>query len=185
MGVHIICALLVLSLLEEFAAPNFIRAALKVAVLVPFLMMYVKDTAMHRWLVLNVFCLVIPLIAIVNLIAYQNILIDNVAGATQLCWLSKKWTHFFGSERDKVEADPCDTNDNEENADECAAEADQCPVLPGGMLKVLFVITPIIVVMNIHFAFVLYTHWKNSRLPESDGGCKDEDGPEEDDFTND
>ena len=70
MGVHIIASGLLLGLLEEFVAINFIRVMLKIAILVPFVMMYVKDNAFHRQLCLYLFCLCMPLIAIVNLIAY-------------------------------------------------------------------------------------------------------------------
>jgi len=42
-----------------------------------------------------------------------------------------------------------------------------------------------IVMLNIHFAFVLYTHWKNARLPENQGGCADDEGPQPDDFSQD
>ena len=50
-------------------------------------------------------------------------------------------------------------------------------MVPGGALKVLFIITPVVILVNIHFGFVLYTHWKNSSLPEDQGGCGDADGP--------
>ena len=86
--------------------------------------------------------------------------------AEEICWFSKKWTATFGGTKDQNEAqEECDEADEEDQAD-CEANLDQCPVLPGGVMKVMFVITPIIVVLNIHFAFVLYTHWKNSVLPE-------------------
>ena len=50
-------------------------------------------------------------------------------------------------------------------------------------MKVLFVITPIVVIFNVHFAFVLFTHYKNSSLPENQGGCKDPIGaPDYNDF---
>lgn len=87
----------------------------------------------------------------------------------------------MGSERERMDADPCDTQEEE---DDCQANQDQCPVLPGGALKVLLFITPIIVLVNIHFAFVLYTHYKNSGLPESQGGCNDR-KVEEDNFDDD
>lgn len=66
--------------------------------------------------------------------------------------------------------------------DDCEADRDQCPILPGGIAKALFVITPIVVFLNIHFAFVLFTHWRNARLPENQGGCADPDGPEHIEF---
>ena len=51
---------------------------------------------------------------------------------------------------------------------------DQCPVLPGGAMKILFVIAPLVVVINLHFAMVLYTHWKRAPLGKSQGGTYDE-----------
>ena len=160
-GVHIIAVGLFLSLAEEYFSPNFVRGILKIAILVPLVLMYVKDSALHRWLLLTMFCLCQPLIAIFNMLAYQNILIDNVMFAKAFCWLSQEWTHFMGSASEREEADPCDNGDEE---DDCEADKDQCPVLPGGVLKVLFVITPLVVILNVHFAFVLYTHYKNSQL---------------------
>ena len=58
---------------------------------------------------------------------------------------------------------PEDEDDDEEEMD-CEAEEAQCPVLPGGIVKVLFILTPVLLIVNIHYAFVLYTHWKNARL---------------------
>ena len=52
------------------------------------------------------------------------------------------------------DANPCDSQEEE---DDCPANQDQCP---GRLIKVLLFITPIIVLVNIHFAFVLYTHDK-------------------------
>ena len=178
-GVHIIAVGLIMSLAEEYFSPSFARGILKAAIVVPLVLMYIKDNSLHRWLLLCMFCLCQPLIAIWNLLAYQNILIDNVIFAKGLCWLSQEWTHFFGSDKEREEADPCDNGDEE---DDCEADKDQCPVLPGGVLKVLFVITPLVVILNCHFAFVLYTHYKNSRLPEEKGGCEDRYGPDPDDF---
>ena len=155
-----------LGLLEEYAAMNFIRCMLKIAMLVPFILVNWKDCAFHRLLCLYVFCLCVPAIFIVNFVAYQNVLMDNVMFAEEICWISRKWTATFGGTKaQNKELEECDEADEEDQAD-CEAQLDQCPVLPGGMLKALFVITPLIVVCNIHFAFVLYTHWKNSVLPE-------------------
>ena len=64
----------------------------------------------------------------------------------------------------------------------CELPDDPCPLAPGGALKVLLFITPAIVILNIHFAFVLYTHWKNSSLPKEQGGCNSNDGPAPDEF---
>ena len=53
------------------------------------------------------------------------------------------------------------------------------------MLKVFLVVTPLVIILNIHFAFVLYTHWKNSRLLVSQGGAQygdDLDEDEDDDY---
>ena len=55
----------------------------------------------------------------------------------------------------------CNEADEEDQA-ECEANLDQCPVLPGGAAKTLFVITPLIIVINLHFAFVLYAHTQNA-----------------------
>ena len=180
-GVLIISIGLLISLLEEYFSPNMVRGILKIAMLVPVVLMYLKDNSFHRWLYLQLFCLCQPLIAIVNLFQYQNILIDSILFAKGLCWLSQEWTHFMGSDKERAEADPCD-NADDENDDECEADKDQCPVLPGGALKVLFVITPLIVIINLHFAFVLYAHYKNSRASVEDGGANDRYGPDPDDL---
>ena len=178
-GVFIISIGLVISLLEEYFSPNFARGILKIAMLVPMVLMYIKDNSFHRWLYLQLFCLCQPLIAIVNILAYQNILIDQAMFAKGLCWLSQEWTHYMGSDKEREEADPCDNGDDD---DECEADKDQCPILPGGVLKVLFVITPLVVLLNLHFAFVLYAHYKNSRTPVDQGGCDDRYGPDPDDL---
>ena len=47
-------------------------------------------------------------------------------------------------------------------------------------MKVLFVITPLVVILNVHFAFVLYSNYKIARLPEEKGGCSDTFGPDPD-----
>ena len=88
-GAKIIGIGLCVGLLEEIRAPNPVRAALKLAGLIPFIMMIVHDSAWHRQLFLFGFCVTMPLIALVNLIAYQNILVDNVSFASELCWMSK------------------------------------------------------------------------------------------------
>merc|ERR1712087_273686 len=124
-GVHIISIGVIISLLEEYLAPNFVRGILKIAIIVPMVLMYIKDSSLHRWLYLNLFCLCQPLIAIVNFLAYQNILVDNVMFAKEFCFLSQQWTHFMGSAKEREEADACDTGDAE---DDCEANKDQCPV---------------------------------------------------------
>lgn len=168
-----------MSFIEEYSAPNMIRMAFKLGTVVPFVMMCIKDSAWHRQLMLYLFCMCVPAIFITNLVMYQNILADNVSFAGELCWMSKKWVATFGGSKEENEAqEECNEADEEEQAD-CEAALDQCPILPGGVLKALFVITPIVVIMNIHFGCVLYTHWKNSRLPEAQGGCDDQDGPED------
>jgi len=78
----------------------------------------------------------------------------------------------------------CNDADEDEQQD-CEANLDQCPALPGGAFKVLFVITPIILVLNVHFAFVLFTHYKNSSLQLADGGCNDASVQEYDDQVDD
>merc|ERR1719162_1933836 len=177
-GVFIISIGLLVSLLEEYFSPNMYRGALKIAMVVPIALMYLKDNSFHRWLYLQLFCLIQPLIAIINIIAYQNILIDSVLFAKGLCWLSQEWTHFMGSDKEREEAG--EAEDGDDCDDECEANKDQCPVLPGGALKVLFVITPLVVIINLHFAFVLYAHYKNSRASVEDGGANDKYGPDPD-----
>ena len=76
---------------------------------------------------------------------------------------------MFGA-KDNEQEEPCE---NGQSADDCEAEQDQCPMVPGGALKALFVISPVVVLVNIHFAFVLFTHWKNSSLPEDQGGINE------------
>ena len=162
---------LCVGLLEEVRAPNTIRCLLKVAGLIPFFMMLIQDCAWHRQLFLFSFCVTMPLIALVNLIAYQNILVDNVSFASEVCWFSKAMTGETAEERERQEA--CDAG---EEVDDCEADQDRCPMLPGGALKALVFITPIIVIVNVHFAFVLYTHYRNSHLNEEQGGCNDGEG---------
>ena len=92
--------------------------------------------------------------------------------------MSKKWTATFGGTKEENEAqEECNQAEDEEQA-ECEANLDQCPILPGGILKALFIITPIVIILNVHFAFVLYVHYVNSALPESQGGCDDPDCPD-------
>ena len=173
-GFNVITIGLILGLVEEYVAPNPARGLIKLACILPFAVTYfpAQDTADTRKVCLYTFCLAMPIIAIINLVTYQNILIDNVAFAKELCWFNKKWIKMFGSEKDQEEE--CAEND-----DDCEAAKDQCPILPGGVLKVLFIITPLVVIINVHFMFVLYAHWQNSRLPESQGGCGDERGHHE------
>ena len=181
-GVHIISIGLLLSLAEEYLAPNFLRGMCKLAIIVPMVLMYIRDSTFHRWLLLLLFCICQPLVALVNFLAYGNILVDNVMFAKEFCMMSQEWTHQMGSDKEREEADPCD---NGEEEDDCEADKDQCPVLPGGVLKVLFVITPLVVILNVHFAFVLYTHYRNSNLTEEMGGCNDRYAPEPDDLGDD
>lgn len=61
---------LCIGMLEELSAPNFIRIGLKAAVIVPFILMLYKDCAFHRQLFFYLFCLMMPAIALVNLISY-------------------------------------------------------------------------------------------------------------------
>ena len=104
MGVNIISIGLIVSLLEEYFSPNFARGMLKVAMIVPMVLMYIKDNSFHRWLYLQLFCFCQPLVAIVNLFAYQNILVDNVMFAKGLCWLSQEWIHFSQPSFDALNA---------------------------------------------------------------------------------
>ena len=89
------------------------------------------------------------------------------------------------SREDQAAEEECEEGNEDQNSadqDDCEAQKDQCPVLPGGALKVLFVITPIVVIVNVHFAFVLYTHYKNSKRGPEEGGCEDPEGPDYDVF---
>ena len=160
---------------EEYWAFNQIRVMLKVAMLVPFVMTFVVDCSFHRMLCLYLFGLCMPLIAICNLFMYGNILVSNVLFADQICWLSKKWTKEMGGDKEQNEAqEECNEADEEDQAD-CEANLDQCPVLPGGAAKVLLVITPLVLLVNLHFMYVLYTHYKRASLPKRQGGCYDDD----------
>ena len=184
-GAYIIGIGLLINLLAELSHGLAIRAILKVVALIPFLMMVFNDTAYSRQLYLFGFCVTQPLIAAVNLCYYQNILVDSVAFGDLFCWFSKKWISTMGGDKEFEESqNECNDADEDEQQD-CEANLDQCPALPGGAFKVLFVITPIVLVMNVHFAFVLFTHYKNSRLQESMGGCADENGPEYEDQVDD
>jgi len=62
-------------------------------------MMVASDCAWHRQLFLFAFSVCMPLIAVVNLVSYQNILVDNVSFASELCWLSKKWYATMGGDK--------------------------------------------------------------------------------------
>ena len=177
-GVKIIGVGLALTFIEELSHPNVIRFFLKLAVLIPFISAWVKDSAQNRRWMLYLFCLGIPAIFITNLLMYQNILADNVAFAGEVCWFSKKWVATFGGSKEENEAqEECNQADEEDQAD-CEANLDQCPILPGGVLKALFIVTPMVIILNVHFAFVLYVHYVNSALPESQGGCDDPDCPD-------
>ena len=63
---------------EEYSAFNQVRVMLKVAMIVPFVMTFVVDCSFHRMLCLYLFLLCMPLIAILNLVMYGNILVSNV-----------------------------------------------------------------------------------------------------------
>ena len=179
-GVQVIGVGIILSLIEELSAPNIVRIVLKALAIVPWIMMQCHDTAFNRQLFLWFFCLGIPGMFITNLIMYQNILADNVAYAGLVCWLSQKGAGDSDDKNKKErEESECNQKDDDERA-ECEADQDQCPVLPGGVLKVLIVITPLVILLNIHFAFVVYTHWKNSRLHRKDGGAQYGDGLDDD-----
>ena len=183
MGALLIGIGLFLNLLSEMSHGNVVRTVLKVAGLAPFIWNLFDDTAYTRQLYLFAFCLTQPLIALVNMVMYQNVLIDSVAFGDIFCWFSKKWVVTMGGDKEFEESqNECNDADEDEQQD-CEANLDQCPVLPGGALKVLFVITPLVVILNVHFAFVLFTNYKNSKLPEAQGGCADTIGaPEYEDF---
>lgn len=96
MGVRIIFIGLVLGLVQEYFHLNLVRACLKGAMVVPFVLMIVHDCALHRQLCLYLFCLCIPIIAIINIVAYQNIMVNNVAFAEEICSVSRTWFGLFG-----------------------------------------------------------------------------------------
>ena len=182
MGALIIGFGLIFSFLAEVSQPNALRAILKLAGVVPFVMVLVADSAWYRQLWLFMFCVTQPLIAVVNMIWYKNILVDSVVFGAQFCWLSKKWYATMGGNKEyENEEQECNDADDDEQND-CEANLDQCPALPGGAMKVLFVITPLVLILNVHFAVVLYVHFKNSRKTADEGGCGDADGPEYEDF---
>ena len=184
-GAYIIGIGLLLNLLSEMSHGLALRAILKVIALAPFIWMCFDDSAYTRQLFLMLFSVTQPLIAAVNLVYYQNILVDSVAFGDVFCWFSKKWISTMGGDKEFEESqNECAEADEDEQQD-CEANLDQCPALPGGAFKVLFVITPIVIVMNVHFAFVLFTHYKNSRLPVEQGGCADATGPEYEDQVDD
>ena len=83
---------------------NFVRCMLKLAMMVPFVLMFWQDCAFHRQLCLYLFCLCVPIIFIVNFVSYQNILIDNALFADQACKFSKWWTATFGGDKEHDEA---------------------------------------------------------------------------------
>ena len=94
---------LLVALVFEHSDPNYVRLMLKVASIVPFIMMLVKDVEAHRKLFFLMFCITMPLIAIVNLVCHHNIL-DNVSIIGTLCWLSKKWVAQYGGTEEDNEA---------------------------------------------------------------------------------
>ena len=171
-GVKVISFGLLLSLIEEYWHFNRVRTILKLAMFAPVVLGLIHDNGLNRWLMLNLFTLCQPLIFLWNLYKYSNVLVDNVLFAKELCWLSQQWIDWMGSDKEREEADPCV---GEEADDDCEAQADQCPALPGGVLKVIFVITPLIILINLHFMFVLYAHWRNRNLHPNQGGCGEPD----------
>ena len=161
-GFRIIFLGLLISLAEEYFAFNNVRFIIKIAVIVPFFLTLIQDIKFYRWLCMYFYCAGMPLIFLCNFFMYGNILVSNVLFADQLCWLNKKWVEEFGGTKSQNEAiEECNEADEEDQAS-CEANLDQCPVLPGGAAKTLFVITPLIIVVNLHFAFVLYTHTQNA-----------------------
>ena len=89
LGATIIGVGLILSLAAEYACPNLVRVLIKLAPVVAFVLMMLQDCASYRQLYLYTFSMAMPLIAAVNLIAYQNIIVDNVVFAEQFCGLSQ------------------------------------------------------------------------------------------------
>ena len=104
-----------------------------------------------------------PVIILFNLFYYGHMLTDNVIYGKDTCEIL---TLFFGKKSE--EENECDQDDA---APDCTEREEQCKVLPGGVFKGLLILTPVIIVTNVHFMFVLLTHYKNSGLPEADGGC--------------
>ena len=87
---------------------NVVRTILKVVGLAPFVWNQFDDTAYTRQLFLFAFTLTQPLIAAVNLVMYQNVLIDNVAFGDTLCWLSKSWITTMGGDKEfEEQANEC------------------------------------------------------------------------------
>ena len=161
-GFRIIFLGLLISLAEEYFAFNNVRFVIKLAVIAPFILTLIQDIKFYRWLCMYMYCAGMPLIFLCNFFMYGNILVSNVLFADQLCWINKKWVEEFGGTKSQNEAiEECNEADEEDQAS-CEANLDQCPVLPGGAAKTLFVITPLIIVVNLHFAFVLYTHTQNA-----------------------
>ena len=185
-GVYLLAFGQVLGLIEELLVHlNYFRVVLRSMTNAAFFLMWLYDTADTRYIYLNVFVISMPLIALNNLYQYQSTFADQATFGQEVCWLAQHYTFLFGSDKEARDAQPCrvpeDEDDDEEEA-ECEVEEQQCPILPGGIFKVLFILWPTLVLINIHYAFVLYTHWKNSRLQVKDGGCADQAGPELDMF---
>ena len=80
MGVH--CWLIV----EAFDW-NPVRAFLKIAISIAVALMQLKDSPFHRWWAFVFFSCGTPLIALVNLFYFQNMLADNIIWARDTCEL--------------------------------------------------------------------------------------------------
>ena len=105
----------ILGLLEEYAAFNLFRFCCKIAVVVPFVMMLFQDTAFNRLLALLMFCVCVPLIFVINFLAYGNILVDNVMFAEEFCGVSKWWVKTMGGSKEENEAqEECNEADEED-----------------------------------------------------------------------
>ena len=102
-GAIIIGLGLFVALIFEHSDPNYFRTILKAASIVPFIMMLVNDVEAHRKLFFLMFCITMPLIAIVNLINHHNIL-DNVSIVGTFCWLSKLYVARYGGTEEDNEA---------------------------------------------------------------------------------
>ena len=87
-GTKLISFGLLVSLIEEYFHFNKVRTILKIATVVPVVLLGIHDNGLNRWLMLNLFVICQPLIFLWNLYKYSNILVDNVMFGKELCWLS-------------------------------------------------------------------------------------------------
>merc|ERR1712032_1269969 len=77
-GAKLIFLGLCIGALEEYWQFNAVRCMLKIAMIVPFVMMFVMDTGFHRMLCFYLFCLGMPFVFLCNFFMYGNILVSNI-----------------------------------------------------------------------------------------------------------